>query len=265
MGALAPFVWNPKPVETAMGGGCGQIAAGEWVQVQISFRQGSTPVVSVPGSFMIHAILTPETDDATPHPDQATTYGGNPNGTNRRRKYRIDPGIWFQAPFNSQLLIVAGGDAGPTCICDIVIARGFPPRESSSGQQVLVSDEFGFPVIDYLPSQLRNVGRRLWPPPVVGAPGQVAATWGPIPANTPIEFPDGAVSMEAVDQTGTPGNPIAFDIAALGNVLRFNVASGMPRRLGPFAQGGACTNGTPATWTCAIPLSSVTIYSSLGG
>lgn len=280
-GNNSAFPWNPSRTKRSLV--AGQLNAGEWVQVFVNYRDDSpSPVVYTPDRFMIHVIVTPCTDDTVHHFEQPTTFGGSPDAANRRREYHIDPGQAFQVPWRSELYIVAGGDSLPDLLVDIVVTRGYPPRFSMDQMSAQVStvcptcrlDTSQFELEDpvcpscatdlALPFISQNRPPPVFAPPVVGLPQLVTATWIDIPINTPLPFPDGALKMEAVNQTGVPASPIQLTVAAFGVSLRIDLASGALRSIGPWSQGGACTNGTPGTWQSAVALGSMTIYSSFG-
>lgn len=248
---LSPFPWTPSTTPKEIIGG--RVDSGDWVQVSLSYRTtNTTPVVFAPGHFLVHVLYTPDSDDTTAHPDQPTRYGGS--ASNRSSVYRINPGVAFQVPWKGQLSVVAGGNsAAATCVLDVVMGRGHTPRDFTRARY----GEFG---------QIATYAPRIYAPPVVGLPQRYPSTWIQVPNVGTIAFPDGASGIMAVDDTGIPANPIPLTIASLGNALRLNLASGIPNELGALAQGGACTNGTPATWTNAAAgtLNSVTIWSSLG-
>jgi hypothetical protein len=282
---LAPFSWNPSS-RNVMGTNApvpgtpipgGQVRAGDWCQVLVSYRRGSaTPVVATPNLFLIHVVYTPNSDDATPHEDQMVTYGGT--ASNRRRNYHIDLGVTFQVPFDGQLSIIAGGDSDPALSVDVLLNRAFRPRDSLKEQlhqqaEVIRQVEeladisaFGASLQEPSGHDVRSLGPTgLYPPPVVGTPQMVPSTWINIANTDNVPFPDGAQMIEAVNGTGVPGSPIRFAVTALGAALSLDVASGIRRSIGTLGQGGATTDGTPATWQPNVALASCTIWSSLGG
>ena len=255
-GSAAPFPWNPSTNKTPLIGG--QVTAGEWVQVFVSYRNtNGNPVVYTPGRFMIHVIVTPCSDELGQY-EQPTTLGGSMTAENRRREYHVDPGVCFQVPWRSELSVIAGGNSLPDVMVDIIVARGFPPRMTI--EQVMA--QYG----EYEANALIAQGRPplLFPPPVVGLPQLVPATWIDIPINTPLPFPDGALKMEAVNQSGVPASPIQLSVTAFSVTQRIDLASGALRSIGPWSQGGQCSNGIAGTWQSAVALGSMTIYSSFG-
>lgn len=257
--SLSPCPWQPSTTPKNLP--AGNVLAGDWVQVFFSYRTtNSTAPVLTPGYFLFHVLVTPNSDDSTPHVDQPTTYGGN--ASNRRRVYRIDPGVLFQVPWNSQIAVVAGGNALSTCVLDVLLCRGHHPRRRSE-------IEFS-PYGGGCPAPLD----RIYPSPMVLNPPSVQlvpATWrGPsgIPAATPLEWPDGAQEIVAVDDSGLAGNAIPLQANAFGTSYNFNIASGIKSNIGALGQGGACSDGTPATWQHRIAPATViqqaTIFSSFG-
>jgi hypothetical protein len=260
-GNNSAFPWNPSTKVTPLV--ANQLNAGEWVQVRVSYRNPSpSPVVYTPGRFLIHVIVKPCTDDTVHHFEQPTTFGGSPTAENLRSAYHIDPGQTFQVPWRSELYIVAGGDSAPELIVDVVVRRGYPPRVPMEQMMAQLSELYGEELAMTYISQNRTP--TVFAPPVVGIPQLVTATWIDIPENTVIDFPNGAVKMEAVNQTGVPASPIQLSVAAFGQVKRIDLASGALRSIGPWAEGGACSDGTPGQWQSAVPLGSMTMYSSFG-
>jgi hypothetical protein len=232
-------------------------------------------VIYTPDNFLIHVIYTPNSDDAITHEDQSTTYGGSPTAGNRRRNFRIDPGWAFQAPWNGQLSVIAGGDSDPnTCVCDVIFIRGFTPRDlyaqremarvaqQETMERALYGDVHAL-------VQLQNPrlphAPRMYAPPVVGHPQLVPSTWINVLAGAVIPFPDGAVQISAVPAPGPAVAAFGLNIVALGNALTMNLASGISANIGSFGQGNACTNGTGGTWSPTADLQSVTVWSSIGG
>lgn len=284
--ANAPFRWIPSALAAQGTGGDvpgtpiigGNVGAGDWCQVFVNFRRGNTRLVYLPGYFMIHVVYTPNSDDAQPHEDQAVTYGGAQSGVagagaNRRRNYHIDPGVAFQVPWDGQLSLVAGGESGETCPCDVLLIRGFTPRDAAA-QGRLIQEAQEYAEAAETPDQLQmaqwmmqvaNRAPHTWAPPVVGVPQLVPSTWIDIPAPpaaVAIPFPDGAVEMISV---GAAGGVTRFTINVMGNALALDTQSGIPTKIGSFSAGLGCTSGTPATWAPGAALTSVTILSSLGG
>lgn len=285
-GSTSPKVWVPstKPLSLAT------VSAGEWVQVQLSYRRtNTTGIVSTPGRFMVHVIFEPNSDDSVNHQDQPTVFGGSPTaGVIARSQYHIDPGVCFQVPWNGQLSLVAGGDSADTCILDVVLRRGFPPRMPARSNV----DLYDLPDIEALSCSnplaaymmlmdamarlcdvggtIRPMGERIWWPPVIGKPSLVPATWvaipGPreVPPVPSIPFPSGAQEIELVDASETPSSPIKLIVGTLGNAVDVNVASGLNRTIAQFTQGGACPDGVPALWAPYEALNSATVWSTLG-
>lgn len=287
-GSNLPKPWTPSrtPLNLA------NISAGEWVQVEISYRRtNTTPVAFSTDHFLIHVLFQPNMDDVVNHPDQPTSFGGSfTSGPPARSVYHIDPGICFQATWNGQLSVVAGGDSDQdTCVVDVAWKRGYPPR--MPGRNAVSFDNIediealacSNPLAAYslmmdamanlcdVGGTIRPMGERIWWPPVIRAPKLVPATWiqipapGPGPAPVPsIPFPAGGQFIEAVDTTGVPGSPIRAISTTLGNTLDFNIASGIRRTIAQFTQGGACPDGTPALWAPYVALNSATIWSTFG-
>ncbi len=282
---LAPFRWTPTAVNqlgpnapvpgTIIPGG--QVRAGDWCQVLVSYPAGSGAAVAYQANrFLIHVVYTPDSDDATPHEDQMATYGGS--ASNRRRNYRIDPGVTFQVPFNGQLSVIAGDETDSRVTVDVLLNRGFAPRDGyaehhyrEAQQQEQIEDMadvamFGMPLRDPTIGTTRKIPRtNLYAPPVVGTPQLVPSTWVNIPANTIIPFPDGAVMMRAVFVAVAVTAPLALSVVTLGNTFTLDVAPGLLFDVAAYGQGGACTNGTLATWAPTTNLRSMTVYSLLGG
>jgi hypothetical protein len=293
--SLSPFPWTPSSQSNAgsdipgtiIPGGA--VDAGDWCYVAASYRAANAEAVQIgAGYFLIHVIYTPNSDDTTSHPDQMTNYGGPPTGALgyvRRRNYRIDIGVPFQVPFVGQLSVIAGGDSDPDkCVVDIVLGRGFAPRDAMAQAQAVMAvqeralaaaeaydEEQAFELLASMgPANLPRPPR-LWPPPIVGSPQIVPATWLNVPPNTFIPFPDGAQKIEIVNDTGVAGSPTRLAAGALfGNpagTFALSCASGIPRSLGPLAQGIACSNGQQPTWQHGLagPIATATVWSILGG
>ncbi len=277
-GSNSPIIWTPSIQAKSIA----NVTAGEWVQVELSYRStNTTPVVIVPLHFMIHVLYTPDSDDSTNHPDTPTTYGGSPTSGNRRSLYRIDPGVCFQVPWKGQIFVAAGGNSNPdTCIVDVVVRRGFPPRElNNCGEPVdfellALSDPVAAfeGVLDSTICPGPAWGKRIWWPPVVRHPRLVPATWINVvgnevaPAIPTIQFPDGAELMEVVLGTGVPGDPATIVTLSMGNNLPVSMASGVRRSIAAFAQGGAAPGGSTALWIPDVgtTFTSATIWSSFG-
>lgn len=258
----------------------GRVGSGDWCQGFVSFRTGSAPVVFATDHFLFHFVYVPDADDGTfPKPDTTpATFGGpafnvSGSGAVRHRQYRIDPGVAWQAPWDGQVSIIAGGKSPNTCMVDVVFARGLTPRHFGSQEMVeeaemraMMGDPRAMEALANLnPTRAVN-NPRMWPSPVVGTPQIVSATWigNPIAAGTPIALPDGAFAIEVVDQTGTPGNPIPLTFTTMGTPFRVDCSPGIPRNIAAMSQGGIVTNGTPATWSAAVNIGSATVYSKLG-
>lgn len=279
-GNNAPFPWTPsrnsQPGSDVIGKSLANVESGDWCQVLVSYRRtNGSRVIYTPDYFLIHVIYTPNSDDAITHEDQSTTYGGSSTAGNRRRNFRIDPGVCFQVPWNGQLSVIAGGDSNPsTCVCDILFIRGFTPRDLYAQREMAVAAqrdtmERAMYGDVHAMVQLQNprypVAPRMYAPPVVGHPQLVPSTWINIPSGTAIPFPDGAVQITSVPAPGPSVAAFGINIVALGNALSFNLASGIPANIGSLGQGNACTDGVSATWSPTADLQSVTIWSSIGG
>lgn len=275
--SLSPFTWQPSNKPRSPGlvgtpiGNVGNVGAGDWCQVLVSFRDTSTPVLYATDRFLIHAVYTPNSDDSTPQTDQMVTYGGSER--NRRRSYRIDPGLTFQAPFDGQVSIVAGAESPETCLVDVLLNKAASIRDGVAAatalqdiqQRAMLGDERALNLLQGFNPMQQFPAPRMYPPPIVGTPQLVHATWVDVPINTAIPFPDGAEFIEVVNDTGVVGSPTRLTIAALGGAFALNCASGILRTIGAFGQGGACTDGVPATWASPVALQSATIWSRLGG
>jgi hypothetical protein len=265
------------------------------------------PMVFLPGFFLAHVIYTPNSDDSTPQKIDgrlsSVMYGGSSD--KMRSEYRVDPGNVFQVPWDGQIAIVAGGNSTPDVIVDVTIKRGFQPEDlvrDPHGAAPYGGGPAGFPASD--PSSFDDVieagamldlaledsefagtmlypdpppldagpmrsmrSKRVYPPPVIGSPAMLPATYIALTAgHPPISLPSGAVSMEAFDNSGTPSNPIPFSVTAMGNAgLRFMVQNGCnPRTLGALGQGGGAANCVPATWQALTNCPSVTVWSKIG-
>jgi hypothetical protein len=297
-GGLSPKLWSPptrQPFQLA------SVRAGEWVLVELCFRDTNVdPMVYLPGCFLAHVVYIPNSDDSTAQKIggrlQPVIYGGSSD--KKRSEYHWDVGLSVQVPWDGQISVVAGGDSLPGVQVDVTIKRGFQPED-------LVRDPHGEPddtIESYDPATFLNVeapamlslayedvdfardlfadappldagpmramrSKRVFPPPVIGPPGLVSASYMMVPPLTVIPFASGVVSMEAFDNTGIPSNPIAFMIMAMGNPepFRFWVQNGAtPRTLGALAQGGGATNAVQATWAPLVGLATATVWSRLG-
>lgn len=288
-GSISPKPWTPSKTPLPLA----NISAGEWVQVEISYRRTNTSaVVFADDHFLIHVLFQPNSDDSVNHPDQPTTFGGSATlGSAARNVYRIDPGICFQAPWNGQLSVVAGGNSDPnTCIVDVVWRRGFPPRMPSRNNIGLFDNlediealACSNPLAAYslmmdglanlcdVGGTIRPMGERIWWPPVLRTPYLVPATWiqiaapiGPAPVPS-IPFPPGAQSIEVVSNTGVPADPVRLLVSTLGNpALDVRCASGILRTIAHFTQGGVGPDGVAALWAPYLALDSATVWSTLG-
>ncbi len=255
----SPQPWTPSTTPLNLKGG--SLLAGDWFQVFVSYRTTNTssPVLA-PGYFLFHVLVTPTSDDSISHKDMPTTYGGSAKNI-PGRVYRVDPGLCVQVPWNSQIKIVAGGDAvAATCVVDVTLVRGHGPRLPVNPQH----GPFGAVFACDTPA-----GPHAWAPPIVGTPQEVFCTYLGVPITTPIEYPSGAIGMQAVDTSGVPGNPIQITSATMGMIIPQNLASGQRGVIAAVAQGGGATNATPATWgvraVAGGTLESVTIFQSFGG
>lgn len=251
-----PMPWTPTTVQRSIVGG--QVRAGDWVQVTLSYRaSNSSPVVALPGHFLVHVVYQPNAD-AYRREGQPSMYGGAVQSL--RSEYRIDPGFCFQAPWDGQVSVVAGGDSNPTtCVVDVNLRRGHTPIDWAAKQAIEAAQWLA----EY-PSGMPVRAPAVYAPPVTRSPHLVPATWVEVPAGASVIFPDGAASLVAVDDSGIPANPVQVTITALGAARRVNLASGLPLGLGALAQGGGASNGVAATWAPIVNLQSATVWSSLG-
>lgn len=284
----APFTWTPTNT-TPQGAAAdvvgfplpgGQVDAGDWVQVFVSYRStNARPVAYAAQRFMMHVIYTPNSDDALSQLDQATTYGGSQSGVNglganRRRNYHIDINYAFQVPFRGQVSITAGDLSDPTVFVDVLLVRGHTPRNSAEQAEMLhtahemqlaATHELQYEAASFY-AQLANQPPRLWAPPVVGPPGLVPATWVDIPMNAVIPFPDGAVRFETAFVAAGVIAPPQLSIVTFGNTFTLDMpGTGLPLTVSGFTGGAATTLGTRATWAPNAALKYATIWSSLGG
>jgi hypothetical protein len=225
------------------------------------------------GGFLAHVLYRPGADDSTTHPDQPTAFGGGPQGTAKfRTTYRIDPGWPWQAPWRGQVWIVASVDNPQTCIVDIVLKKGFAPRIPPPNDHLVTSSPLWLDPLAILeeienPALTQGIaprGQRIWAPPVVRPPTLVPATFLNIRSGTRVPFPEATVQIVAVDSTGVPASPIPFTVHSMGQTIAISAFSGIPRDVAHIAQGGACTDGTPAMWDSRLELSSVTVWQGLG-
>ncbi len=260
----SPKTWRPNRIRQTIA----VVTAGEWVQVFINYPSTNVnPVAYLPDRFMIHVLVIPMADDTVHHFERPTTFGGSATAQNRRREYHIDPGVAFQVPWRSEIYLIAGGDSAEDVVVNPVIARGYPPRANIEQLAVEygITNEYGF--VELTPQYVsQNTTPLVFPPPVVGVPQLVPATWIAIaPGGVPIQFPDGAQEISIVDSAGVPGSPVDLTVTAMGNALRTWFASGIRQSIGPWTQGNISTNGVAGTW---IPttndVSKATIYSSFG-
>lgn len=281
--ANAPFPWNPSnesnpgsDIPGASSTGL-QVQCGDWVQLFVSYRATNVPdpVVYAPGCFLVHCVYTPNSDDAMPHEDQSTTYGGPPNGSagaNRRRNFHIDPNYAFQAPWDGQVSVIAGGKSRPNVICDVLIARGHTPRDPAAAARLFAEGEefmatgtdIGYQAGSWL-KQMAMRAPHSWAQPVIGTPQLVPSTYIDVTAGTVIPFTDGVVKMSTVYVALGATAPATMAIRTMGNALTIDLVPGIPIDVGMLAQGGQCTNGVPATWSPSVNLKLVTVITSLGG
>ena len=269
--AGAPFKWNPRATAEPMKGS-GAVSAGDWTTVFLNWRKtNGSRLVHTPGYFLVHVIYSPNSDDVQQHTDYSATFGGSE--TNRRREYRINPGWCFQAPFDGQLSIIAGGDSAADVFIDVGIVKGFSPRlwhlQQNAIEAVKARAAEGDPEALLSLEGFGPIGvpraERQYAPPVVGTPQLVPATWVDIQNGPPaIVFPDGAVSIAAVPPAG--GATPRLTVTTLGGPFALDLpTSGVARQLGALAQGGFGTDGTPATWQANLALTTVDVWSALGG
>lgn len=286
--ANAPFSWHPSNLNQqgsteAQARALGQlpgwlipggrVGAGDWCQVFLSYPDGSTqPVVHTAGRYLVHVVYTPDSDDARAHEDQSTTYGGPLNGAlgaNRLRNFHIDPGVAFQVPWDGQLTIIAGDESNDSLLLQVLLVRGFTPRNLNEQGRMLDAAKTAFAYGDDATASSLFAGAtkppREYAPPVIGSPHLVPATYVDIPGGTVVPFPDGAVQFTASPAPGPAVAAFRLTIAALGGAFSFDATPGIPAHLGAFAQGIACTNGTAATWSPNVNLANATILSSMGG
>ena len=253
-----PMSWVPSTTPRNLVAGASSPLAGDWIQVIVAYPAGTPSVpVLTPGYFLFHVLVTPSSDDSfSMREDQATIYGGD--ATNQRSVYRVDPGLWFQVPFNCQLAIVAGGDAPADCVLQVIVKRGHTPRHPPAS----APNPYGI-------SCNPTAGPHVWAPPVVGTPQEVFATWLNVPPLTAIDWPAGAIGMVAVDASAIPANPIQMESVTCGVNVQFALASGIRAPVAALAQGGGQTASVPAQWAARAPpgglLTNVTIYQSFGG
>ncbi len=255
----------------------GQVGYGDWVQVLVNWR-GGPRVVYAPGQFLIHVIYTPNSDDANPHEGQAVTYGGPLSGVaglgaNRRRNFHIDPGVAFQVPWDGTISVLAGGKSASTAVCDVLLVRGFAPKNVQEQARILndaTEMVYSAETVDDLliPQQMMQAANRappLWAPPIVGVPQLLPCTYVDIKTTDTVAFPDGAVKMSTIFTVAAASSPVRVAATVLGNAINFQLNSGIPVDIGSIAVGGACTSGVGAEWTPNNDLELVTIWSSLGG
>ena len=262
----------------------GDVLAGDWVCCRITWLSGTTAIGITPGYFLFHLVYTPFSDTGIRHEDQATTYGGTT--ANRRRNYHIDPEQWFQAPFNGQLSIQCGGD-NPDLSIGVVILKSSQPRDPLLGRAIAEHKELErqkFEAIALNPyafsEEARSVAMhelykmsfeapgpapRIFPPPIIGTPQLVHASYTTIPANTPVALPDCALSIK----TALPGMPsttaIAISVNAYGTSWPLDIVNGLPFPLGALSSGYGGSDGQQPSFQCTAALNNVVIYSSLGG
>lgn len=285
MANQAPFPYEPRATATPCKA-VGNVEAGDWVQFFVGWPEALSgrglAVEYKPGRFLVHMLYTPNSDEAKGHEDQSTTFGGSALGetANRRREYRIDPGWMWQAPFNGQLSLIAGGDSPAGVVVPVLIVKGFHPRIWLRQQAVL---EPGGAMHNALASTcgdpaewLRSLaclgdldqsglarGPRAFAPPVVGTPQLAPCTFVDVlastdPAAVPLPFPDGAVAAES-------GELVRLTTTVLGNTLALVLPAGHRRAIGPMGQGGQVTPSVPATWSANSALATLTFWSVVGG
>lgn len=280
--ANAPFPWNPSNQsnpgsDTPGASSTGfQVGCGDWIQLFVSYRNTNVnPVVYAPGQFLVHCVYTPNSDDAMAHEDQSVTYGGPPNGfagANRRRNFHVDPNYAFQAPWDGQVSVIAGGQSLPDVMCDVLIARGHTPRDPAAaarlfteGQELMSSGtDIGYQAGSWL-KQMAMRPPHSWAQPVIGTPQLVPSTYINITHGIAIPFTDGVVKMSTVYVALGATAPATMAIQVMGNAITVDLASGIPIDVGMIAQGGQCTNGVRATWSPSVDLKLVTLWTSLGG
>jgi hypothetical protein len=280
--ANAPFPWNPSnqsnlgsDIPGASSTGF-QVGSGDWIQLFVSYRNTNVnPVVYAPGQFLVHCVYTPNSDDAMPHEDQSTTYGGPVNGSagaNRRRNFHVDPNCAFQAPWDGQVSVIAGGQSAPDVMCDVLIARGHTPRDPAAAARLFAEGEelmssgtdLGYQAGSWL-KQMAMRAPHSWAQPVIGTPQLVPSTYIGITHGIVIPFTDGVVKMSTVYVALGATAPATMAIQVMGNAITVDLASGIPIDVGMIAQGGQCTNGVRATWSPSVDLKLVTLWTSLGG
>lgn len=290
--ANVPFQWIPTdlnkqghtPLQAARNGEIpgtplpgGQVGYGDWVQVFVNWR-GVPRVVYDPGKFLIHVIYTPSSDDANPHEGQAVTYGGSQSGAagrgaNRLRNFHVDPGVAFQVPWDGTISVLAGGQSVDTAVCDILLVRGFAPKNVQEQARILndatemaynaeTEDDL---LVPQLMAQAANRAPPLWAPPIVGIPQLLPCTYVDVKTTDTLTFPDGAVKMSTVFQALATFAPARVTTNVLGNALPFQLAAGVPVDIGSLTAGAACTSGVAATWAPSVDLQLVTIWTSFGG
>lgn len=285
----APFTWTPTNT-TPQGAAAdivgvpipgGQVDSGDWVQVFTSYRtsNGGVPVAYAAERFLLHVIYTPNSDDAMPRLDQATTYGGAQSGVagigaNRRRNYHVDPNLAFQVPFRGQISITAGGVSDARVQVDVLLVRGHVPRDSEEQatmlrtaheMQLSATDQMQYDAAAFL-AQLANQPRRMWAPPLVGTPQYVPATWVDIPINAVIPFPDGACRFETTYAAGGAVAAPQLSVVTHGNTFPIDLpGSGLPITVSGLTGGIGTTSGVRATWSPNVALRYATIWSLLGG
>ena len=244
----SPFAWNPTPDPVSFG----TVRAGTWILAQLSYRDTNTKPVATTfggkGFFLAHLICTPIADDSIVQKGgsllQPTMYGGS--ATKRRTSYRVDTGWTFQLPWDCQLQIVSGGVSDPSVIVDVVIKAGFTPTTLVDGPFFEESMLRGGHVHSGVHHQ------RAFAPPVVGRPALVPATYedsNGLPDVANIEFPPGASALQLNDSLAISPAPTLVTIRAMGNSWRIGLQPGAIEQLGAMAQGGASSDGVPATWS----------------
>ena len=260
----SPFAWSPTAKEQPFQGGTGNVRAGDWIQVEFSYRKTNT-VATPNNTFLGHVIYTPNSDDSMPQRApgghlQPVMLGGS--ATKQRSKYRIDPGFVFQVPWDGQLLIIGSGFADPEkCIIDVIVRRGFQPEGTDRrGSEEQMAAQYmramtGLPVSDRT---------REWAPPVIGHPQMAPSTYTNIAANTKIPFSSGVVAIQITDNTLITPAPVPITITSMGDTHAVRLVSGAIEYLGALAQGGGAADSLVPTWHCPNDLDKAVMWSRIG-
>lgn len=264
MSGISPAMLVWQPPTTAEKRVCG-VRAGDWIQVDLSYRATCTAVMVSstgnpldPGRFLAHVLYRPNVDEVSMRGHgrlQPQLLGGTK--TRERSCYRFDPGWAFQAPWDGEIAIVAGGDSDPDkCAADIIVRRGAVPEAMESD---LVFDDLAMAGMAP-PIQAKPHSRRVYAPPVVGSPQVVPATFFNIQPADRIYLPSGAVSMQGMDSS----NPINVTCFFFGYEHKWtNDSSGLDY-LGPFAQGGGASDSKRAYFTSHTVIEKMVIWSRVG-